>query len=179
MYLIAGLGNPSKQYENTRHNTGFIAVDFLVEKLGLPKFQLKEKFKSEISMAEYDGKKIIVAKPQTYMNNSGSAVQALQNYFKIQPENLIVVYDELDLPLGEIRVHQEGSSAGHNGIKSIITYISTDKFNRVRIGIRNKNAEKVPAEKFVLSKLSFFEKRKMKKEILPQVMGEILKLISG
>jgi len=91
MYLIAGLGNPSKQYENTRHNTGFMAVDFLVEKLGLPKFQLKEKFKSEISMAEYDGKKIIVAKPQTYMNNSGSAVQALQNYFKIQPENLIVV----------------------------------------------------------------------------------------
>jgi len=179
MYLIVGLGNPGKQYENTKHNAGFMAVDFLVEKLGLPKFQLKEKFKSEIVTAEYDGKKIILAKPQTYMNNSGSAVQALQNYFKIQPENLIAVYDELDLPWGEIRVRQEGSSAGHNGIKSIIAYVSSDKFNRVRIGIRNKNMERIPAEKFVLSKLSFFEKRKLKKEILPRVMEEVLKLISN
>lgn len=177
MYLIVGLGNPDKKYEQTRHNAGFMAVDFLVEKLGLPKFELKDKFKSEISMAERDDKKIIVAKPQTYMNNSGVAVQFLKNYFKIQPEDLIVVYDELDLPLGEIRLRQEGSSAGHNGIKSIIEYLGTDKFNRVRIGIRNKSADKIPADKFVLSKFSFFEKRKLKKEILPTAIDKTLKFI--
>jgi len=99
------------------------------------------------------------------------------NYYKIQYENLIVVYDELDLPFGEIRVRSEGSSAGHNGIKSIMEYISSDKFNRVRIGVRNSSKEKMPADKFVLSKLSFFEKRKMKKEILPGASDEIVKLI--
>ena len=162
MRLILGLGNPGKKYQNTRHNIGFAAIDFLFEEWlkdeGFTAWHEDKKFQAEISEGNLNGEKIILAKPQTYMNNSGSAVQALQNYFKIQPENLIVVYDELDLLLGEIRVRQEGSSAGHNGIKSIIAYISTDKFNRVRIGILNKNAEKIPAEKFVLSKLSFFEK---------------------
>ena len=165
MYLIVGLGNPDKKYEPTRHNIGFQAVDFVVERFGLEKFKLQDKFKSEISMGQIDDKRVIVAKPQTYMNSSGQAVQLMTNYIKIQPEDLTIVYDELDLPLGEIRVRNEGSSAGHNGIKSIMEYLVTDKFNRLRIGIHNQDAEKMPADKFVLSKFSFFEKRKLSNKI--------------
>lgn len=178
MYLVVGLGNPDKKYYETRHNVGFMAVNFLVEKFGFDKFKPQEKFKSNISLGKWDEKKIIIAKPQTYMNNSGQAVQALKNYYKIQLENLIIVYDELDLPLGEIRVRYAGSSAGHNGIKSIIEYLATDQFNRIRIGIKNKRIEDVPADKFVLSKFSFWDKRKLKGKILPQAMDEILKLVS-
>ncbi len=178
MYLIVGLGNPEKQYEQTRHNVGFMAVDFLVEKIGLGKFKLQQKFKAEILTGKYDNKNIIIAKPQTYMNNSGVAVHLLKNYYKIQSENLIIVYDELDLPFEDIRVRTEGSSAGHNGIKSIIEYLASDKFNRIRIGIRNSVTEKIPADKFVLSKFSFWEKRKLKKEILPRAIDEIFKILN-
>ena len=177
MYLIVGLGNPDKKYENTRHNIGFLAVDFLVEKLGFNKVKLQGKFKSATTTGEWGGKRIIIAKPQTYMNNSGVAVQLLKNYFKIQSENIIIIYDELDLPFEEIRVRYEGSSAGHNGIKSIIEYLSTDRFKRIRIGIRNKLAEKIPADKFVLSKFSFWDKRKLKNKILLNVEKEVLGLI--
>lgn len=177
MYLIVGLGNPDKKYEDTRHNVGFKALDFLIEKFNFDKLKLDKKFKAEMIMGEIDNKKIIIAKPQTYINNSGTAVQLLKNYFKIQPENIIIVYDELDLPFGEIRLRHEGSSAGHNGIKSIIEYLATDKFNRLRLGIRNKLAEKMPADKFVLSKFSFWEKRKLKNKILAEVEKEILDLI--
>lgn len=177
MFLIVGLGNPDKKYKDTRHNIGFAALDYLVDKLDFDKFKAQGKFKSDISMGTWDNQRIIVAKPQTYMNSSGQAVQALKNYYKIQSENLIVVYDELDLPLGEIRVRHEGSSAGHNGIKSIIEYLATDQFNRVRIGISNKEAERMPADKFVLSEFSFWDKRKLKNTILPIVMDNILKII--
>ncbi len=177
MYLIIGLGNPEKKYDNTRHNIGFGMLDFLVDRLGLDKFKLNQKFKSEIAMGEWDGKRIILVKPQTYMNSSGVAVQLLKNYYKIQSENIIIIYDELDLLFGETRVRHEGSSAGHKGIKSIIEYLATDKFSRVRVGIRNKEAEKMEADKFVLAKFSFWEKRKLKNNILPQVMDELVKLI--
>ena len=177
MYLIVGLGNPDKKYEETRHNVGFRAMDFLIEKFSFDKFQAQGKFKSELCMGEYDGKRIIMAKPQEYMNNSGVVVQLLKNYYKIQTENLIIIYDELDLPFGEMRVRHDGSSAGHNGIKSIIEYLATDKFNRVRIGIKNKDREKMAADRFVLSSFSWWEKRKLKNNILPSVMDEILKLI--
>lgn len=177
MYLIIGLGNPDKKYDRTRHNIGFTAVDFLVETFGLEKFKLQDKFKSAISLGQINEQRVIIAKPQTYMNNSGRAVQLLKNYYKIQNEDLIIIYDELDLPLGKIRLRQDGSSAGHNGIKSIIDYLTTDKFYRIRIGIRNKDADKIPANKFVLSRFSFFEKRKLAKKILPQAMDELVKLI--
>jgi PTH1 family peptidyl-tRNA hydrolase len=177
MYLIVGLGNPDKKYEKTRHNVGFWVVDFLVDRFGLDKFKLEGKFKSAITRGEWDDKKVIIVKPQTYMNNSGMAIQLLKNYFKIQSENIIVIYDELDLPFEEIRVRHEGSSAGHNGIKSIIDYLSTDRFTRIRIGIRNKLADKLPAEKFVLSRFSFWEKRKLKNKILPKVEKEVLGLL--
>lgn len=178
MYLVAGLGNPDKKYEETRHNIGFKAVDFLAEKFGFDKFKNQDKFKAEMTMGEIDEKKIITIKPLTYMNNSGTAVQAIKNYYKIQNEKIIVIYDELDLPFGEIRVRSEGSSAGHRGIKSIIEYLATEEFNRIRLGIRNKDAGKIPADRFVLSRFSFWEKRKLKKTILPQAVDEVIKLIA-
>lgn len=185
MKLIIGLGNPGKQYEKTRHNAGFMAVDFLMDKIDLGSFKRQSKFKAEIAEGIIGGKKIIIAKPQTYMNNSGEAVQLLQSFYKIDPEDIIVVYDELDLPLGKIRVRDEGSSAGHNGIKSIIEKLGTDKFMRIRIGIKNEKAGKIPArfgsarraDKFVLSRFSILERINFKKEILPQVLQEIEKII--
>ena len=177
MFLIIGLGNPGKKYENTRHNVGFVTVDYLCQKFSFDKFVFKEKFKAEISLGHINGQRIILAKPYTYMNNSGQSVSLLKNYYKIQPDKIITLYDELDLPFSEIRLRHGGSSAGHKGIKSIIEYLGTDQFDRLRVGIRNGQAEKIPADKFVLSNFSFFEKRKLKKNILPRVIDEILKSI--
>ncbi len=177
MFLIVGLGNPGKQYIHTRHNIGFVAVNFLAEEFNCPKFKLQNKFKAEISLGKYDNQQIILAKPQTYMNNSGQAVQLLKNYFKIQLEKLIIIHDEIDLPLERIKIKNKGSSAGHNGIKSIIEYLASDKFWRIRIGVSNKQREKMPADKFVLANFSWWEKRKIKQTILPQVKVDCLNLI--
>ena len=178
MFLIIGLGNPEKKYANTRHNIGFMAVDFLAEEFNWPKFKLQNKFKAEITLGKYNNQQIILAKPQTYMNNSGQAVQLLKNYFKIQLENLIIIHDEIDLPLEKIRIKNGGSSAGHNGIKSVMEYLASDKFWRIRIGVSNKQRDKMPADKFVLSNFSWWEKRKIKREMLPQVKTYCLNLIN-
>ncbi len=175
MQLIVGLGNPGKKYEKTRHNTGFMAVDFLVDKFDFDKFKMKDKFKAEITQGNIENEKAIIAKPQTYMNNSGEAVQALKSFYKIKIEDIIVVYDELDLILGKIRVRDEGSSAGHKGIESIMEKVGDDKFTRVRIGIRNGKADRMPTDKFVLSRFSLSERWKLKKEILPKAIEEITK----
>lgn len=185
MKLIIGLGNPGKQYEKTRHNIGFLAVDFLVERLNF-KFNLKEKFKAEICETRLNNEKIIIVKPQTFMNNSGDAVQLLQSFYKVSPKNIIVVYDELDLPFEKIRVRKEGSSAGHKGIQSIIQKLGTDKFYRIRIGIKNDKAEKMPArfdsgkarraDRFVLSRFSILEKIKLK-NILKRAVEEIENIV--
>ncbi|MFH1889989.1 MAG: aminoacyl-tRNA hydrolase [Candidatus Kuenenbacteria bacterium] len=177
MYLIVGLGNPGKKYEKTRHNAGFMAIDFLAEKFGFEDFKTKNKFKAEVAEGKSGNEKIIMAKPQTYMNNSGDAVQLLQSFYGIKSENIVVIYDELDLPLGKIRVRDEGSSAGHKGVESIIIKIGTDKFNRIRIGIKNENAEKMPADKFVLSKFGLVEKFKLKNNILDNATDEVEKIL--
>ena len=178
MFLIVGLGNPEKKYTNTRHNIGFMTTDFLAKEFNWPKFKLQNKFKAEISLGKVNNQQIILAKPQTYMNNSGQAVQLLKNYFKIQLENLIIIHDEIDLPLGKIKIKKEGSSAGHNGVKSIMEYVASDKFWRIRVGISNNQREKMAADKFVLANFSWWEKRKIKKEILPQVKTHCLDLIN-
>jgi PTH1 family peptidyl-tRNA hydrolase len=178
MFLIVGLGNPSKEYEKTRHNVGFMAVDFLAENWQLGAFKKQKKLKAEILESVINDQKIILAKPQTFMNNSGEAVMALKKFFQIKNEQVVVVYDELDLPLGKIRVRTDGSSAGHNGIKSIIQNLGTDKFIRLRIGIRNELAEKMEAADFVLSRFSKEEKKALEKEILPAAREAIEKIIS-
>lgn len=176
MFLIIGLGNPGLKYKKTRHNTGFQAVDFLVGKILGKKTKWIDDKKTNSKIIK--DQNIIFAKPQTLMNNSGQAVQKLAAYYKIKPENIIIIYDELDLPFGEIRVRRTGSSAGHNGIKSIIQHLGTENFWRMRLGISNENKEKLLAEQFVLKKFSRTEQKELLKKIFPQVVGKINEIMA-
>ncbi len=133
MYLVIGLGNPDKKYLNTFHNMGFISVDRLAEKLGV-EFN-KVECKSVTAHARVNGEKVIIAKPVTYMNLSGQAVVELTNKYKIEKGKLIVVYDDVDIPLGTLRIRKNGSAGTHNGMRNIIQLLGTDDFPRVRIGI--------------------------------------------
>lgn len=151
MDLLVGLGNPGKKYYRTRHNAGFMALEELSAREG---FAWKENKKTDCLLAEWNG--IIVAKPLTYMNNSGQAVNKIFSYFKLSPETndlsdtLTVIHDDLDIELGKYRIKINSGSAGHNGVASIITHLGTKNFTRIRIGIKTPDLENTPADKFVL-----------------------------
>lgn len=129
MKMIVGLGNPGKQYERTRHNSGFMAIDKVAEKLNL------NIDKKEFAALTAKNNQVILVKPQTYMNNSGEAVSQIMKYYQIDINDLLIIYDDLDLKYGQLRLRLKGSSGGHNGIKSIINYIHSENFKRIRIGI--------------------------------------------
>lgn len=133
MKMIVGLGNPGSKYTNTKHNIGFMALDEYAKQQNLA-FN-KSKFEAVYTEAFIGTEKILLVKPQTFMNDSGRAVRPLMDYFNVALEDLVVVYDDLDLPLGKIRLRQKGSAGGHNGIKSLIQHLGTSNFNRIRIGI--------------------------------------------
>lgn len=135
MYLIIGLGNIGAEYEATRHNLGFLAAEELAKKLGLAELKQKNKVHAFVGESIFEGKKIILAQPTTFMNNSGLAAQALLNWYKILPEHLIVIHDDVDLEVGQVRVRPSGGAGGHHGIESIIAHINSTEFNRIRIGI--------------------------------------------
>ena len=137
MYLIAGLGNPGKQYEATRHNMGFDVIDKLVEEYNVP--QAGVKFNAMYGKGRIGGEPVILMKPLSYMNLSGGPIRDMANYFKIDPETeLIVIYDDIDTEPGQLRVRKKGSAGGHNGIKSIIQQLGTQNFMRVRVGVGAK-----------------------------------------
>ena len=150
MYLIVGLGNPELKYAFTRHNTGFLCIDSLLDKLGDLKLN-DTKFNGIFTKTKIENEDVIIAKPLTYMNSSGEFIRPLADYYKIDYQNIIIVYDELALNVGRIKVTKEGSSAGHNGIKSIIKNLNTEKFIKVRIGIGVENSI-IPQIDFVLMK---------------------------
>jgi PTH1 family peptidyl-tRNA hydrolase len=133
VYLIAGLGNPGPEYRHTRHNAGFLLLDRLAERLGVKFSRLESK--ALVTKGERDGRRIVLAKPQTYMNLSGQAVGALARFYKTPLTNLLVVYDEVDLPLGTLRLRAEGGSAGHKGMSSIIERLGTQQIARLRLGV--------------------------------------------
>lgn len=133
MKMIVGLGNPGKKYEKTKHNVGFMVVDALAQKYQAT-FK-KSAFEAEVAEFFLKGEKILLVKPQTFMNESGRAVGPLMTYFGIYQEELVVVYDDLDLALGKIRLRQKGSAGGHNGIKSLIAHLDSTVFDRIKIGI--------------------------------------------
>ena len=135
-YIICGLGNPGTQYENTRHNIGFMVVDTLCEKYGLSCKKLK--FKSLTCDAMISGKRCLIMKPTTFMNNSGEAVTAAMEFYKIPPERTIIVYDDISLEPGRLRIRRKGSDGGHNGIKSIICLSGKDTFPRIKMGVGAK-----------------------------------------
>jgi PTH1 family peptidyl-tRNA hydrolase len=132
-YLIVGLGNPGPRYAATRHNIGFMVVDEAARRHGL-RFSSKQA-NAEIARGDIAGQKVILAKPQTYMNNSGMAVRALASYYKVPNARIVIVYDEIALPLGTIRIREKGSSAGHNGVKSVIAHMGTENIPRMRVGV--------------------------------------------
>lgn len=142
MKLIIGLGNPGKEYKNTRHNAGFQCVDLLRKKLGLPEFKLQKKFFALVSEGTYEGEKIALAQPQTFMNASGKTARALMNFYKIPPQDLWLIYDDIDLALGKIRIRASGSSGSHNGMKSVIESLGFENFPRIRIGIESRGEQK-------------------------------------
>lgn len=136
MYVIAGLGNPGKKYENTRHNMGFITVDQLAEKHDIKVDKLK--FKALVGEGRIAGQKVLLVKPQTYMNLSGESIREVMHFYKLEPENLIVIYDDIDIELGALRIRKFGSAGTHNGMKSVVYQLQSDRFPRIRIGIGNQ-----------------------------------------
>lgn len=180
MKLIVGLGNPGKEYENTRHNAGYFVLDSILAhpKLNTPdqerKFSQNKKFNSETVFLNEKGEKIILAKPTTFMNLSGGAVSKLMSFYKANISNLIVVSDDVDLPLGSVRVRLEGSSGGHNGLQNIVDVLGSDQFARLRIGIADerKNLQEidqkdtaVDTKDYVLSRFSDRELPVLKKTV--------------
>lgn len=138
MKLIIGLGNPGKKYANTRHNTGFQCLDILRKKMAFPEWKFEKKFNAEISAGDFEGTKCFLVKPQTYMNESGKPAAALAQFYGIAQTDLWVIYDDIDLPLGGLRVRQEGSAGSHNGMKSVIKNLGFQNFPRIRIGIESR-----------------------------------------
>lgn len=153
MKLIVGLGNPGKEYEGTRHNCGFMVVDELANKLNTEINQ--NKFKGLYTKVKYHGEDVILLKPQTYMNLSGESVNAMMNFFKIDKEDLLVIYDDLDMPVGKLRLRKTGSAGGHNGIKNIIAHLNSQDFKRIRVGIDRHKYMNVAD--YVLSRFSKVE----------------------
>ncbi len=143
MKVIAGLGNPGEKYENTRHNVGFKVIDHLSEHLSIP--LNNQKFNGLFGIDEVNGHKICLLKPLTYMNRSGDAIIPLMKYYKVEIDDLLVIYDDLDLIPGKLRLREKGSAGGHNGMKSIIQHLGRQEFKRIRIGIgRPEPGEAVP-----------------------------------
>jgi len=153
-YLIVGLGNPGLRYRKTRHNMGFMVIDYLSEKYKIKVKKLKNK--ALMGEGQIDNANVILAKPQTYMNNSGQSIKEMLDYTNIKLDHLIVIYDDMDIELGKIRIRPKGSSGSHNGMKSIIYHIKSEEFMRIRVGIGDK--QMVDARSYVLSKIGKSER---------------------
>jgi PTH1 family peptidyl-tRNA hydrolase len=151
MKLIVGLGNYGKEYEKTRHNFGFMAVENLA---GFSSWKFEKKFFGQVATGEVAGEKTIFLKPETYMNLSGKSVLAVAQFYKIPAKKVIVFSDDLDLPFGKFRWREKGGAGGHNGLKDIISVLNTQEFPRLKFGISNEMRAQMPTENFVLTKFS-------------------------
>ncbi|MBI4437927.1 aminoacyl-tRNA hydrolase [Candidatus Uhrbacteria bacterium] len=172
MKTLIGLGNPGKEYEHTRHNIGFLVVDALAKQLDA-RFTPKRAIASEIAQAQWHGERLLIVKPQTFMNASGKSVAALLNKFPVKPAELLVIYDDADLPFGDVRLKTNGSSAGHRGMESILTQLpKKTAVARLRIGIGRPQHKDVPLETFVLQPW-----RTQETDALPSVIALALEKI--
>lgn len=159
-FLVVGLGNPDKKYAFTRHNSGFLCVDMLAEQYGFTVKKLK--FKSLVGDAEIGGHRCLVLKPQTYMNLSGEAVRDAAQFYKIPPERIVVLFDDISLDVGKIRIRRKGTDGGHNGIKNIIYHLNSDKFPRIKIGVGKKPHPDYDLADWVLSEFKKDEEAPLK-----------------
>ncbi len=155
MWLLAGLGNPGEKYAGNRHNIGFMAVDAMAEEYGFPPF--RSKFQGQVSEGRIGGSKVVLLKPQTYMNNSGQSVAAAAKFFKIPPERIVALHDELDINSATLKVKRGGGNAGHNGLKSIDSHLNTKDYWRIRLGVGHPG-DKVRVHGYVLSDFSKTER---------------------
>jgi len=178
--LIVGLGNPGKEYAKTRHNAGFMFLDYFFEKhreeFRFSDWKSDKKLKSETSFGKVGKHRLILLKPQTFMNLSGEAVAAAKKYFKVKLEDIVVAHDEIDLPIGRYKLSKRSSSAGHNGAQNIIDLLGTKEFARLRIGVDNRGEKKIETEKYVLGKFTIAEMKIIEK-ILPETLEDIKKII--
>lgn len=166
MYVIVGLGNPGKDYTNTRHNIGFDTVDLLADRNNININKIK--FKSVYGEGNINGEKVILVKPQTYMNNSGETVRDIANFYKLDPSELIVIVDDIDIDFASVRIKKKGSAGSHNGLKSIIRLLGSDKFPRIKIGIGKRYPNQDLAS-FVLSRFSKDERVEIEESIYSAV----------
>ena len=171
MFLIAGLGNPGQEYQKTRHNIGFMVLDNLASTEGFS-FEENRPFKAHIAKVNLHGQSVLVLKPQTYMNLSGQAVAGAANFYKIPPQNILVICDDLSLDLGTLRLRQKGSSGGQKGLENIITLLGTDNVLRLRLGI-GPRPEFIDARNYVLGKFP-----KAQEEILNSAIDKACKAIN-
>lgn len=158
MYIIAGLGNPTREYEKTRHNVGFDTIDVLADRLNTSVDE--KKFKGLYGRGIIAGEKVILLKPQTFMNLSGESVREAADFYKVDPEHIIVIYDDISLDVGQLRIRKKGSAGGHNGIKNIIAHLGTQVFQRVKIGVGEK-PKNYDLKDFVLGHFSKAEQELM------------------
>ena len=159
-FLIVGLGNPGPKYEFTRHNAGFLCMELLAQQLGVKIDRIK--FKSVVADVAIEGSRCILMKPQTFMNNSGEAVRDAANFYKIPPEHIIILFDDISLPPGKLRIRRKGSDGGHNGIKSILYLLGSDQFPRIKLGVGAKPRPDYDLADWVLSTFQKDELSRMK-----------------
>ncbi len=175
-HIIAGLGNIGKQYERTRHNAGFLAIDFIAERLGVKIDRVK--FHATVCEVNFGGARVLLMKPTTLMNNSGVAIGEAASFYKIPPENIIVLHDEISFDAGVIRIRRKGSAGGHNGLKSIISHLSSEDFPRVKIGVGKKPSPDCDLVNWVLGNLPASELEKMT-ERFPDIHSACEEMIRG
>lgn len=187
MKLIIGLGNPGKKYEKTRHNAGFLGADFLRKEWGFAPFVSDKKMLAEISNGVINNEKVLIVKPQTFMNHSGESVQALLQFYKLSPSDIAIIHDDLDIALGKFKVATASRAAGHNGVQNIIDTLGTQKFLRVRLGIGKPTGndvnelngatdDRLPSHDFVLQNFSPEELTELTK-LFPEVKENLISLI--
>lgn len=177
MKIIFAQGNPGKDYANTRHNVGFLALDFYAGKNGLG-FQPKSKFNADIAESTIGEQKVLFVKPMTFYNETGTSARALADFYKVDTADILVVHDELALPFGSLRIREKGSDAGNNGIKSLNAHLG-ENYHRLRVGTANELAEKQGSYDFVLSKFNAEEAEKLQNDIFPKVAEIINDFIAG
>lgn len=165
MIILIGLGNPGEKYEDTWHNIGFMAADHLQEKKNFPQFSLSKKFNSLISEMDIDGEKILIMKPQTFMNESGRAIGKAKEYYKNSVKQIIIFHDDIDILAGKIKISKERGSAGHRGVQSIFDNIGEENIIRIRIGIAIKDKKELDTKNFVLKKIGRTNSQLAKKAI--------------
>ena len=175
-FLVVGLGNPEKKYTLTRHNSGFLCVDELAEKFGFKINKLK--FKAVIADTVINSHRVIVMKPQTYMNNSGEAVKEAAGFYKIPPEKIIIIFDDISLDVGKLRIKRKGTDGGHNGIKSIVGHLGSTNFPRIKLGVGKKPHPDYDLADWVLGKFSDDDRKKLS-EVFDNILPAAELIVQG